>query len=361
MTFEPGRPTTPEPLHLRGPVDGTRLPSGVLDKLESIREHADSAHRAVPTTSERQEANSLRGDAQRRLDRLLAHPGDNAPGGAGFGLAETDVRVIQQRQVLADATTRAQRLDDRYHRALDLWRPRAATRTACETWALGLPTGVSVTDHVAVEEPRLGKSEDILGAIARLERRRREIQADQRRVEDAPFPLAYARQRLREIIDQLAQPPNVSMLIEHEAGEIAFPIRSLQSTVLNVEGRPIAFAETPDVLALMLWANKDLWLKQLDALLAEESDDGAALSVEARQVQLAQIQGDLLSVERDLSWWIWRGLSQGLPVWFTADMNPSAILGADLVTVPAALNSGQRDRADGRLPTTSARALGGRS
>jgi len=81
--------------------------------------------------------------------------------------------------------------------------------------------------------------------------------------------------------------------------------------VLNVEGPPIAFAEAPDVLAVL--AKKTL-IEQLDALVAKEADAGAALSVAARQTQSAQISNDLLAIERDLSWFVWAGLSQGLPV-----------------------------------------------
>jgi hypothetical protein len=72
---------------------------------------------------------------------------------------------------------------------------------------------------------------------------------------------------------------------------------------------------------------KETLLKQLDALLVEEADDGAALSIAARQTQGAKISSDLLSTERDLSWFVWAGLSQGLPVWF-GDISPAATLGA---------------------------------
>ncbi|MFZ0853254.1 MAG: hypothetical protein WAO08_29155 [Hyphomicrobiaceae bacterium] len=83
----------------------------------------------------------------------------------------------------------------------------------------------------------------------------------------------------------MAQTPNVSALIEHEAGEVWWPTRSVQSQVLNVEGRPVAFAEIPDVLATLAWAIKETLIKQLDGLLTEESDDANALSVADRQKQ----------------------------------------------------------------------------
>ena len=334
--FEPGQPSEPVSLFTGAPAATAALPPGVVEKLEMIREHADAAHRQLPLAEERIEANTARGDAQRRLDRLLAHPHDNNGGvGGGFALRRDDPRVLAQEKLLAELTTAAQRLDDRYRRAIELWQPRARTRGDCEAWLKNLPGGTSVADWVGLE-PRLSKGEDLLGAVSRLERRTRELAADLHRVSSAPYPLSHARSRLVEIIERLAQPPNVSMLIEHEHGEIAWPMRSLQSTVLNASteaGRPIAFTETPDVLATLAWAMKDTLIKQLDTLLTAEADDGAALSITERQTQAAQIAGDLLATERDLSWLVWAGLSRGLPVWF-GDISAPAILAAQLATMP---------------------------
>jgi hypothetical protein len=58
-----------------------------------------------------------------------------------------------------------------------------------------------------------------------------------------------------------------------------------------------------------------------DGRQSRQSDDGAALFVVDRQRQAAQIGGDLLSTERDLAFFVWAGLPQGLPVWF-GDVNP---------------------------------------
>jgi hypothetical protein len=55
------------------------------------------------------------------------------------------------------------------------------------------------------------------------------------------------------------------------------------------------------------------------------------------------VQADLLSVERDESWFVWQAQSQGLPVEHRADISPLALLGLKLVTTP---------RADGTPPTT---------
>ena len=262
------------------PAAAVALPLGVVEKLEMIRELADTAHRQIPLVEERQNTNSERADAQRRLDRLLAHPHDTGAGvGGGFAMHPESPQVLAQQKLLATLTATAKRLEDRYQRAREFWLPRARTRRECETWLKNLPLGTTIQDY-AGPEPKPNTGETTLDAVARLARRARELRADAHRVESAPLPLSHARSRLVEIIERLAQPPNVSALIEH--GEIWWPMRSVQSQVLNAN-RPIAFAEMPDVLATLGWAIKETLIKQLDGLLAEEADDASALSIPVRR------------------------------------------------------------------------------
>jgi hypothetical protein len=52
----------------------------------------------------------------------------------------------------------------------------------------------------------------------------------------------------------------------------------------------------------------DLLIKRLDAeLSAENCSDAEALTHEARAIALAEVQVDLLSVERGESFFVWRG------------------------------------------------------
>jgi hypothetical protein len=171
-----------------------------------------------------------------------------------------------------------------------------------------------------------------MGAVARLEKRCEDLTARLQKVEHAPYPLSHARSRLVEIIDSLAKPPDMSMLITHERGEVAWPQANLRAAVYNAPAPSFAATETPHALALLAWAMRDTLLKQLNALLAAKADDANALSVEARQTQAAQLQVDLLATERSLAWFVWSGLGQGLPVWFPAGLGAAAILGAELIS-----------------------------
>ena len=196
MAFEPERDTEPHTLYVPGDEPTEGLPPSVAEKVFRIREIADARHRALPETTERQAANTARGDAERRLDRLLAHPHDG-----GFGLdPATDMRVIVQRRVLADATTTAERLDARYQIARQEFQVAARTRTAIDTMLRNRRHGTAFAEYVA--EPKLAKGETILDAVTRLERRCRELRADLHRCESAPYPLSHARARLVETVER---------------------------------------------------------------------------------------------------------------------------------------------------------------
>lgn len=122
----------------------------------------------------------------------------------------------------------------------------------------------NVEDYVGAEP----KQREYFCAVARLERRCRELRANAHRVESAPFSIEHARQRAHEIVQGLAQrgAPNVPMLIEHEHGEITWPLQTLQSRIFNAEGqRPIGFAEVPDTIATLAWLFGDVMVKRWTA------------------------------------------------------------------------------------------------
>ena len=198
MTFEPGRDLGPHTLYVPGDEPTAGLPPAVAEKVFRVREIADSRHRALPETTERQAARRNRGDAQRRLDRSLAHPH-----AGGFGLdPATDMRVIMQRRVLADATMAAERLDARYQAARQEFQVAARTRSAIDACLRNRRHGTAFAEYAA--EPKVLKNEDILAGVARLERRRRELLADAHRVASAPLPLSHAKERMREIVQTWA-------------------------------------------------------------------------------------------------------------------------------------------------------------
>lgn len=103
---------------------------------------------------------------------------------------------------------------------------------------------------------------------------------------------------MRDQIEALAQRgmPTVSLLIEHADREVVWPMQTLQTSVYNSERGAVGYTEAPDTLAVLTWAIKDALFKQLDARILEEADDAAALSIEARDQQAAEVSGDLLDM-----------------------------------------------------------------
>jgi hypothetical protein len=169
-----------------------------------------------------------------------------------------------------------------------------------------------------------------------LGRRCRELKADLHRIASAPFPSSYAKQQMRAQIEALAMQgaPSVSRLVEVD-GPVEFQMQRLRSEVI-AEQRALAFAEVTDTLALFAWLHCDLLIKRLDEEISSESDDGAALSHTDRELRSAEIQGDMLDLERQESELVFRAWRDGLQAEHRADCSPLAILQVQLVTVPRA-------------------------
>jgi hypothetical protein len=331
MAFEPGRPVEPIGLLAGTPVAGTGLPPSVLERLQACQDRAESLHRLLPTSEERGELGIERMKASRRLKQLQDHPHDQ-----GHGLLDNDHRVIAQKQLVDQLTGDLDRLNARYERARALWEPAARIRKVVEDWVRGLPPGTTVEDAPTSEAKANGKAEDLLGGLEKLRRRARELRADLHRVESAPQLSAVAKQRMVEQVEALAVRgrPTVSLLIEHADREILWPQTNIQSMIYGAQTPSFAAAETPDTLALFAWLHRDRLVAALEAEIDGEADDAAALSHEDRERQAAEIQSDLLELEREESALVWRGLSSGMPVEHRADCGPQAILGARLVTLP---------------------------
>lgn len=112
-------------------------------------------------------------------------------------------------------------------------------------------------------------------------------------------------------------------------------MRQVQVQVYNAQPGAVGFVEIPDTVAMDAWLHKSELIAAFDREIASESDDKAALSHEARQQAESEIQLDLLSTEFDLCSLIWRGQAEGLQMEF-GEINPIAILGLRLVTIPRA-------------------------
>jgi hypothetical protein len=326
-------PANPQPfgMHLQPQFDVIELlPPAAAERLRALRQRSADAHRLIPEFEAIREASMARIEAENALKRLTDHPQD-----FGHNLPPSDARVTAATKHLEKMTADFQRLKELQEVRTAAWQAASGALANAETWLKRGRPGNTTLEAVEVVEPKLAKGEGTLDGIERLRRRCRELRADLHRIASAPFPNAYAKQQMREQIEALAMQgaPSVSALIEFD-GKIEFPTARVQSQVIGAE-RSLAFAELPDT-AWVVWLHRDALIKRLDAEIDTEADDKAALSHEARQKAEAEVQGDLLDVERQEAALVWQAQQSLLPCEHRSDCAPQAILGVKLVTTPRA-------------------------
>ena len=131
---------------------------------------------------------------------------------------------------------------------------------AVEGWLSPAPG--TIIEAFDGEPPKPIKGESIIDSVARLERCCRKLRADAHRIESAPFLSTPAKERMREIVATLARWGTECLDVDrHERSEIAWPMRTLQSTILNAEGlRPIAFAEIEAGVLTLAWLFGDVMI-----------------------------------------------------------------------------------------------------
>jgi len=253
----------------------------------------------------------------------------------GDGLAPDHPLVIAAQRHLAKMTDEFERLKALQEIRATAFQAASAAQANVETWLKSGVPGNCTLEAIEIEPPKMLKTETVLDAVERLRRRGRELRADVHRIQSAPYPSSYAKERMRAQIEALAMnAPSVSRLVEID-GPVDFQTQRVTSEV-HSERRSLAFTEVPDAVALVAWLHKDALIAALDREINTEADDAAALSHEARQKAEAEVMGDLLAVERDECALVWLAQSQSLPVEHRGDISPLALLGLRLVTTARA-------------------------
>ncbi len=318
------------------------LPERAQDRLRKLRQRSADMHAIIPPFADLQEASAERTAAENRLRQLQAHPQDH-----GKNLAPDHPSVVQAQRALDRATREFELIKQRSEDRAAAWRVASAPVAACDDWLRhGKPHGTVLEDYDPPEPPALLKNETLLDGIARLQRRGRELRADIHRVRSACYTQAEAMALVSATVENWGSNGiDTSATIEH-LSQPTIPTKTVQAMVHNVPGAPAAvvFVDVPDVAAILSTVLKDQFIAWLAADVDRNADPKGALSHEARQQQEAELMSDLLATERDICSPIWRGQAEGISVEFPGDINPIAILGLKLVTVPRATE----------LPPTSA-------
>jgi len=332
MSFEPSSAIPPTGvIYTRTGFDVIELLNSApqaAERLRQLRQRTDDAHRLTVGFEKRRDANTARGDVERRLQRLRA---PRSLG--GFDQPEDSREVVELRLQLAKLTDEARRLDELDEVRAARWRTASFTLQAVEGWLRdGRPGSTVLNDYGPEPEPKLGKGEDLLSALERVRRNGRELKATLHRVRSACYPSSYAKQRMRAMVEALSMQgvPSVAGLVELDH-PIEWPRQQVQSQVRDGDHLALGFAEVSDAVALVAWLHRDALIKRLDAEIDSEADDAASLSHEDRQRREAEVLGDILAQDRIEAAMVWSGQSQGLPVEHRQDCSAMAILQCQLV------------------------------
>jgi hypothetical protein len=305
-------------------------------RLITLRQHAEDM-RALAVAGHTHDARIELQRAQARLKQLTT---PRVAG--GFGLDDEDTSVIDVKRTIARCERDMARLGtleaDRGERA----RNAGNLVMRCEDCVRGKPGGTRLVEVPPLEvSDIIKKGETAHAALARMDYRRRTLDADAHAVRSASYPKEHCRAKAHATLDILAERgrPNVDLLIEHD-GELAMPQAEVNLPLIAIAGKDSgavigdARGVLDDGLALLVWLQKGALIKAIDKLLDEECENDAhALSAADRQVKLAEIASDKLMCERHEAALIWHLKSQGDATEFRVDSDPQAILGIALQTV----------------------------
>jgi hypothetical protein len=306
-------------------------------KLIALRQRSADARAVYLPISD--DIRAIRLDRQRaetRLKQLKLRRGQGGP-----DLDDSDPQVIEVNKTIARCESELSRLQTlESHRGAVMHNTGQLVQHTEDWLRSGRPNGTTLTEAPAIAVADiLRKGERAHDALERQRMRLRELAADRHRVESAPYPSADTKKKMRSDIENLAMRgvPHVGALVE-TFGAIGWPREAvaLPLVALGDKGTPIvgnAVGDVSDVLAMFAWLHRPALLKALDALVDSESDDEAALSVQAREIKLAQIATDTLATERQEAALVFVMQEAGDNVEHRMDTNPCAVLGVALVTV----------------------------
>ena len=110
--------------------------------------------------------------------------------------------------------------------------------------------------------------------------------------------------------------------------EIRCPILYVEGSA-NIPGACLGTSnvKVPDALGLLAWRDPDALIERLGRMIETTADDETALSSEARAAKIAELEAQILDLERREESLIEQALDQGQVIRRRADADPRAILG----------------------------------
>jgi hypothetical protein len=300
------------------------LPPLAGEYLRTLLQRTADARAPVDAQIEnRNDAQAAKRAAQVRIRHIERPPAGGLAAGPGHPSHDDATRQLNQ------AVAKHERVVALLEARVDAWNAAARVSTAAETWARDhLASGLRLTDMPV--EPTLKKGETtIVSAVERLRHRLRELGADRHRIASAPYPSTDAKKMFREQVTSLAAGAGLhgDNLVEH-GQPVRFPTK-LVSAVVHVPGATapaMVHVEIPDTLGMLAAFAPQLMTEFYDRLIDEAADDKAALTLQQRREQDAEIAADMLAIEREEAALIFKCWEQGVTVEHRADADPRALL-----------------------------------
>ena len=302
--FQPATPNDFGPINFRG----NRTPSDPADLLQAmalvkwtaIKQRADDLFAQVPTHDQVQELRNEATGYKNRIDQLVGH---RSTGGLA-GPSAAPPQVISEMRKLERAEKELARLTELKEVRTARWNSAGALARNVSDWLLhgGVPHGCIIE---SVDDPPISEllvkadGGRLDAAVERYRHRRREHLASLHRLRSAPWPSKDAKVAAKEFIDRTASAgaPNLDNAIEF-GQPISLAKRRLRSMVRNVEAPGHHPCRNPGCVGLLFWLFPDEIFKKISAGIDEIADDKSALNQAQREEAEAQINADMLSVER---------------------------------------------------------------
>lgn len=304
-------------------------------RLEALRQHVHDLHSLCVPFEDIREIIATRIRAEDRLRQLTGHPSEG-----GHNLSEDDPRTVVAQREVEKTMAAATSIQERANARSAAWREASYALQAVESYLRdGVPGGCILQD-VEPPEPKLAKGQGVLEAIMDVRQRGMKLRKRLSEIDRAPYPSSVAKARAREWVEALAQRGriDVSPLIRREDGELALPIEYARVLVTNSERAPSAGTVSVPDPALLAWLNSADLIRKLEAEIDAAADDKAALTATQRAEATADVERELLTIERIEASLVWRALEQRLPVQHGRECHPLAVLSAEFAQLarPAA-------------------------
>jgi len=302
--------------------DAAAISDGAYERLRELSKDVERA---------RVEVTQLQA-ADHRGELVRETRGEWYPQKAAAGIVERQSRVIvRDENRLARATEKFERakqtLSEQQAR-LSQVSERSATLAALieevTDWVQRLPD-VAVIKTVKVSPPKMKKGETTAEALDKV---RTEILDMRAAIEDtvsAPIASGEAKERARQIVEQMATQGRPQVLDLVEGGR---NIRwgTVRADCSGPHPHSLGAAFIPDSLGAMAWLLRDAMIKTIEAEIDELADDDNALTDDERADTIASLKSKILASQRHEEALVEVGEGQGLNIQRRADADVRAVL-----------------------------------